>query len=141
VKCSVAAVTASAWRGSAAVQQGHALAGARAPGVDQALVFEVRVEQRVNAAVRGFLPDEAAHVGTVLFLHLGRQRGHGVAHGVDEKLLAEGEAHRQGVEESGRECIAAAPVAGKRRLQIDQKAADNEFSHENNPRKSTGCAG
>eukprot|EP00456_Euglypha_rotunda_P049275 TRINITY_DN39520_c0_g1_i5.p2 TRINITY_DN39520_c0_g1~~TRINITY_DN39520_c0_g1_i5.p2 ORF type:complete len:122 (-),score=26.35 TRINITY_DN39520_c0_g1_i5:143-508(-) len=91
----------------------------------------------MDAPVRRFLADEAAHLGAVLVLRLGRQGGDGVAHRVDEELLAEGKTHRQGVEEGGGECIAAAPVAGKRGLEIDQKAADDEFgAHEDNPRES-----
>jgi hypothetical protein len=125
----VAAVTASAWRGSAVFHQRHALAGALGPAVHEALACEVVVEQRVNAPVRRLLADEAAHLGAVVVLCFGRQRGDRVAYGVDEELLAEGEAHRQGIEESGRECIATTPVTGERRLQVDQEAANNEFGH------------
>jgi hypothetical protein len=88
----------------------------------------------MNAPVRGLLANEAAHLGAVVFLHFGRQGGDRVAHGVDEELLAEGEAHRQGIEESAGECIATAPVAGEGRLQVDQQAADNEFGHGIGPR-------
>ena len=117
-----------AWIG--ACKQLHALLRTRGPFIGEALLVEVAVEQCVDAAVRGFLPDKAAHLVGKLRLLVRGQGLVAVTHGVDEELLAHRKAHRQRIEQRRAKRVATAPVARKRRLQVDQQAADNEFGHE-----------
>src|SRR5690606_27018480 len=80
------------------------------PAVDQALVLQVLVEQRVYATVGRFLTDEAANLGFPIGALIRRERGESFAYRIDEELLAKRKTHRQRVEEGGLECIAAAPM-------------------------------
>ena len=99
------------------------------PGVRVALLSKLRIEQRMNAPVRRFLPDEALDLGLESRALLVRQGFDARAHRVDEELLADREAHRQRVEISRAERVAAVPVASERHFEIDQQAANHQRSH------------
>ena len=116
-----------AWVGSG--KKLHALLRAGRPFVDQALLFEVPIEQRMDAAVSGLLSDEAAHLVGKLRMLLGRHGFVPALHSVDEELLPHREAHRQRIEERRAKRIAAAPVAVKRRFQVNEQASHDEFGH------------
>ena len=113
----------------AAFKQRQALARAWFPMVVQAVLFDLGVEQAVNAAVRGFLADKPLHFVAKAFLFFGGQRLEAVADGVDEELFTDRKAHRQGVEPCCEERVVLAPVPGDRLVQIDQEAADDECGH------------
>ena len=112
-----------------ALQQLQALDRAGRPIVDQAQLFQVPVEQRMQAAVRRFLPDEGLDFGAKALLLFRRQGLEPVAHRIDEELLAHREAHGQSVEERRAKSVAAAPMARDRCFHVDKQAADNEVCH------------
>ena len=62
-------------------------------------------------------------------LLLGRQLAGGVAHRVDEELLAGRKAHRERMEEGAEEGVGIAPVAREGGLQVDQRAAYGQVGH------------
>jgi len=101
----------------------------RLPVVDQALLRQMRVEQRVDAPVGGLLPDEGLDRRLEARTLVLGQRLHACAHRVDEELLARRKAHRQRVEPGGAERIAAAPVRVGRRIEVDQQAANDGLGH------------
>ena len=109
-----------------ALQPAH---GALGPGVVVALPFELSVEQRVDAPVRGLLADEALDLRRQRLALVVGQCLEPELHGVDEELLADRKAHRQRVEPGGSERIAAVPLAREGRLQVDQQAADDQVAH------------
>jgi hypothetical protein len=112
-----------------ACQALDAAADARLPMVDQALLSQVRIEQGMDAPVRGFLADETAQLGIEgLALRLG-QGLRTSPHRVHEELLTRREAHGQGIEESRAKCVAAMPVPCRRGGQIDQQTADDQVAH------------
>jgi len=65
----------------------------------KALKLNVAIEQSMNAAVRGLLANEALNFSGKLLAHGGVHLFGTFAHGVDEKLLANREAHRERIEE------------------------------------------
>jgi hypothetical protein len=63
------------------------------PLTDQPLPLRVLVEQCVNVTVRRLLPDEALDFVLEARLLVGRQRLVSIAHGIDDELFANGQAH------------------------------------------------
>jgi hypothetical protein len=111
------------------VQPGDASPGARLPGVRVTLARQLLVEQRMDAAMRRFLPDEALDLGLERrALRLGHPLQAALQR-VDEELLADRKTHRQRVEECGAKRVAAVPVALERGVEIDQQAADDKRCH------------
>ncbi len=79
--------------------------------------------------MRGFLADEALHLGAKVVLLFSRQKLKARSYSIDEELLAYRKAHRQRVEHGSAESVAIAPVPGNRLLHVDQQAAYDEFGH------------
>jgi hypothetical protein len=87
------------------------------------------IEQPMNAPMRRLLPHEALHLRGET-LAFGRRQGLETGtHRIHEVLLAHGKTHGQGAEEGRTKGIAAVPAAGKRRIQVDQKASDDKVGH------------
>src|SRR5690606_9036483 len=82
--------------------------------------------------VGGLLADKSLHLTLEQGLFVGWQDLQAMAHRVNEKLFADRETHRKGVEPGREEGIVRAPMALHGLFQVDQEAADNELSHGGN---------
>jgi hypothetical protein len=108
---------------------GNPLERSGGPVVDQALVFQMLVEELVQTAVRGFLTDEAFELVGKLTLMLGGEFFLRAAQAVNEELFTHGKAHGQGIHESRSERVAPIPTQGKGLFQINQQLAHNKMTH------------
>jgi hypothetical protein len=102
------------------LEQGNAARRSGRPFIEQSAVIELLVEQAVQAPVSRFLSDKGARLAAKAVLVVRCQQGQGGAHRVDKKLLPMRKAHRQCIEKSGAERIAATPVTRQRGLEVDQ---------------------
>ena len=97
------------------------------PAVDQALLFQLRVVQRVHMTVGGFLTDElcaGVAQGGVFFKVW--QQAQSPTHRVNKRLLTHRETHGQRVVILAAKSIATMPVAFKTRLQIHQEFSNGQ---------------
>ena len=92
----------------------QALTGPCFPVVEQPMLLDLAVEQRMNSPMGCLLAYEALRLCGEFFLQSRRQGFEPAANRVHEKLLAKGEAHGQGIEYGGTKGIPAKPMAWHR---------------------------
>ena len=113
----------------------QALLSAGPPVVDKALLFQMRVVERMQVAVGGFLTHKT--LGNLLEFGVFRRVGQvfgAIFDRVDERLFTDRKAHRQSVGIGCEKSVAAVPVARKTLAQVHAEAANGQFG------RGCGCA-